>query len=282
MAEKYFKVMIVGFFIFAFVVMFIGISSDNDNYDVTVTQNVAAADGLNLKAVGELLKDAKNAEDFEKLINDKDKGVNNLDLDEDGKVDYIKVTEFGKDDSRGFSLTVDVAPGETQEVATISIDKESDGSARVQTQGNPNIYGANQYYHSTWQPGFGSGLLMGYLFSNHSYYNSPWGYARYPTTYTNYSTVPRSTYSSTMSTKTSQSTFSQGKHAKMLSSIESPNAGKSATSIRAGLASPTASQKSFQARSSSSSVRSGGFGSSSSRSSSVRSSSRSGGSSGGK
>jgi len=67
------------------------------------------------------VKTAKDGEHLEKLINDKDTGVNNLDLDEDGKVDYIKVTEYGNDNSKGFSLTVEPSKGEEQEVATARI-----------------------------------------------------------------------------------------------------------------------------------------------------------------
>ena len=68
-----------------------------DSYNVEVQTVVSAAEGLNLKAVGELLKKANDAETFEKLLNSKDEGINNLDLNEDGKVDYIFVTEYGNE-----------------------------------------------------------------------------------------------------------------------------------------------------------------------------------------
>ncbi len=49
-----------------------------------------AAEGLDLKAVSELFKDSENLEEFEKALNDPEVGINNLDLDENGEVDFIR------------------------------------------------------------------------------------------------------------------------------------------------------------------------------------------------
>ena len=58
----------------------------------TVTASTSqAAEGLDLRAVAELFKDSKDLEDFEKRLNDPSLGVNNLDLNEDGDVDFIRV-----------------------------------------------------------------------------------------------------------------------------------------------------------------------------------------------
>ena len=51
------------------------------------------ADGLDLEAVGELFREAENLEAFEKVLNDPEVGINNLDLNGDGYVDYIRVVE---------------------------------------------------------------------------------------------------------------------------------------------------------------------------------------------
>ena len=125
------------------------------NYHVEVNQLNSADKGLNLQAVGELLKKSKNASDFEKLINDPQSQVNNLDLNGDGKIDYIKVTEFGDESIKGFSLTVEPKIGEEQEVATIKIAKQSDQKHHVEYHGNPQIYGSNHYYHSNWRTCWG-------------------------------------------------------------------------------------------------------------------------------
>ena len=85
----------------------------------TVTQT-NAAEGLDLKALTLLVKEVKDASELEKRLNTSG-GINNLDLDADGKVDYIKVTEYGTADHKGFSFTVEVTPGDVQEVATIEL-----------------------------------------------------------------------------------------------------------------------------------------------------------------
>ncbi|MDQ8201166.1 hypothetical protein QEH56_23575 [Pelagicoccus enzymogenes] len=232
-----------------------------DTYNVSVQQiaGADAASGLDLQAVGSLVKQAKTGEEFERLLNTPSVGVNNLDLDEDGAVDYIKVTEYGTGNVKGFSLTVDLANNQTQEVATIEIEKTADGRANVQTHGNRNIYGANHYYHSSF--GLTDFLLLSWLFnSNRPYYSSPWGYNSYPSYYGRYSPSSYDNYRQRTRNVTSSSTWSSSNTSTVSSTATSPNAGKTADNIKAPLKSPTSSQKSFQARNPSKTVRSGGFG----------------------
>jgi hypothetical protein len=268
--------------VFKYLAIFIGVvviwamcagpdDSGRDNYDVNVQTMVSSAEGLDLKAVGSLLKKADDAETFEKLLNSKEEGVNNLDLNEDGQVDYISVTEYGADSLKGFSLTTEPTKGEVQEIATIEIQKSSDKQAQMQIQGNEQIYGRNHYYHSHF--GFTDFLIMSYLFRPHGFYASPWSYGHYPGYYRHYSPVPHTQYRTNMNRNYGGSTFRSSSTPTMRSKIQSPNAGKTASTIKAPLKNPTASQKSFQARNPSKQIKSGGFGRSSSRSSSVRRSS---------
>lgn len=244
--------------IFCFWTLFL---KDSNDYDVNVQTNVSASDGLDLKLIGPLLKKAKDAETLEKLINDPAQGVNNLDLNEDDKVDYINVTEYGKGSNRGFSLTSDMGGGEIQEIATIQIEKKGD-NADVQVQGNREIYGNNSYYHSH-MPGIGSYLLMSYMFRPHPFYYSRWGYGYYPPYYRSYGRVSHRAYSSRNTASRSNSNFRKSNTNKMSSKITSPNKGKSSSKVKAPLRNPTKSQKSFQKRNPSKRARSGGFGRSS-------------------
>lgn len=262
---------------------------DNNNYNVTVQTQVTAADGLNLNAVGDLLKKTKSTEEFERLLNDKSTGVNNLDLDEDDKVDFIKVTEYGSGNVRGYSLTTEPAAGEEQEIATIEIEKDASSQGKMEVHGNENIYGQGHYYHSRFS--LGDAMLMSYLWGPRwGMWHSPYRYGMYPGYYRSYGTVSRSSY--TTKTRSASSNVKRSSTSNIKSATKSPNAAKSAKSVKAPLSKPTTSQKSFQSRNPSKSVKSGGFGRSSSssygsrsttsRSPSVRSSSRSGGSFGGK
>ena len=124
MNENIFKYLAIFFFVV--VIWSFWSEPEYENYDVNVQTLVAANEGLDLTAVGELLKKAKTAEELEELLNSPAQGINNLDLNGDNKVDYISVTEYGNDEVKGFSLTTQPAEGETQEIATIEVEKTSE------------------------------------------------------------------------------------------------------------------------------------------------------------
>ncbi len=228
-----------------------------DNYDVNVQTLVPASEGLDLKAVGELLRNAKDGAEFEKLLNSRNNGVNNLDLNEDGQVDYIAVTEYGDGTVKGFSLTTEPAPGEVQEVATIEVEKSND-QANVQIHGNEQIYGRNHYHHSSF--GLMDFVILSWLFQPRPLFASPYGYNNYPGGFRPYATQPSDNYQRNMRNTTRNSAYSSSNRSAVNSSTRSPHAGKSAQSVKAPLKNPTSSQKAFQQRNPSKQVSSGGFG----------------------
>jgi hypothetical protein len=261
MNEKIFKILAAAFFGLV-VISFFWPSAGEKNYNVNVQTVSYAADGLDLSAIGSLLKKAKDAAELERLLNDPKTGINNLDLNEDGKVDYIKVTEFGEGDTRGFSLTVEPEKGEVQEVATVTIEKAGD-QANVEVHGNEQIYGQQHIYHNTF--GLTDMLFMYWLFRPHPFYMSPWGYGHYPGYYRPYAPVSPREYRRRVASKrnlkkTSSSTIKNR--------VRSPNAGRAAArGIKAPLKKPTVSQRSFQKRNPSKQLRRGGFGRSAARAS---------------
>src|SRR6187551_2366835 len=97
-------------------------------------------DNLDLYAVLTLFQKSKTIEAFEKSLNDEQTKINNLDLDLNKKVDFIKVTTTKKDSSFTFILQVDVAKSETQDVAIILVNKEK-GKVTIQAVGDPELYG---------------------------------------------------------------------------------------------------------------------------------------------
>ncbi len=100
-------------------------------------------DNFDLYGALELFKQAKNPEAFEKAINSNDNEVNNLDLDADGKVDYVKVLDKTKDNAHAIILQVAVSKTETQDVAVIEIEKSGNENAHVQIVGDEELYGKN-------------------------------------------------------------------------------------------------------------------------------------------
>jgi len=98
-------------------------------------------DNLDLYAVLDLFQKSKTIEGFEKSLNDEKEGINNLDLNLDKKVDFIKVvTQKGEDSSYTFVLQVDVTKSEKQDVAVILLNKEN-GRVSLQMVGDEELYG---------------------------------------------------------------------------------------------------------------------------------------------
>ena len=98
-------------------------------------------DDLSLPGVLGLFSAAKDLESFEKALNTADNKVNNLDLDGNGEVDYIRVVDVGKGDVHVIALRVPVSKEESQDVAVIEVEKTGDQSARALIRGDVLLYG---------------------------------------------------------------------------------------------------------------------------------------------
>ncbi len=100
-----------------------------------------AGDNLDLYAVLSVFQKSKTIEEFEKTLNDEKSKINNLDLNLDKKIDFIKVTSKKKDNSHTFILQVDVTKNETQDVAVILLDKDKNNKISLQIVGDEELYG---------------------------------------------------------------------------------------------------------------------------------------------
>ncbi len=98
-------------------------------------------DNLDLYAVLDLFQKSKTIEEFEKSLNLEKTGINNLDLDVDEKVDFIKVVTKKDGDDFTFILQVAVSKTETQDVAVILVSKDKDKKVTMQIVGDPDLYG---------------------------------------------------------------------------------------------------------------------------------------------
>lgn len=161
-------------------------------------------DNLNLYAVLDVFQKSRTLEDFEKAINDKGLKINNLDLNGDGFIDYIKVVSEKGVNSHAIILQVPINAKENQDVAVINVSKDSSGKISVQIIGDADLYG--QYYivepASAWtsgtpNPGYAGEVravlpattytsidtwpVVLYLFSPvYVVYHSPWYWGYYP------------------------------------------------------------------------------------------------------
>ncbi len=98
-------------------------------------------DNFSLEGAIELFKKAGSLEEFEKLLNTEDNYVNNLDLNEDGEIDYIRVVDNMDGDVHAIVLQVPVSEDESQDIAVIELEKQGDESAVLQIVGNEDIFG---------------------------------------------------------------------------------------------------------------------------------------------
>lgn len=246
---------------------------------VQVIQRTQAAEGMDLKAIGALASKVPNVEAFEKALNHPDSLFNNLDLNEDGKVDYVQVREYGETNPKGLALYTELAPGDIQEIAEIEFSK-SDSNVTVGVAGNRQIYGSGAYHSYHYGPSFFDIMLIGWMFSPHSMWSSPYGYGRYPGYYGGGYNRHNSSKFRNHNRNYGAAGASYTRPSQSPNKLSSPVKGKSSNLVKANLKSPTQSQKSFQKRQSTQ-VRSGGFGKSRS-SGSMRGFGRSGGFRGGK
>jgi len=113
--------------------------------DVTTVEASSddVSENLDLEAVASLFGEAKDLEDFEKRLNDPKTQISNLDLNEDGEVDYIRVIEAAKDDTHVVTLQVVLGDDQFQDVATIDVEKDDQGETHVQVVGDVYMYGDN-------------------------------------------------------------------------------------------------------------------------------------------
>jgi len=105
-------------------------------------------DNLNLYAVMKLFQESPTLEEFEKKLNDQSLKVNNLDLDGDNKIDYIKVVDNVDGDVHNIALKVDVNKDQDQDVAVFVVKKESSGQVDIQLIGDEALYGKKLYYRA--------------------------------------------------------------------------------------------------------------------------------------
>ena len=100
-------------------------------------------DDLDLQSVMDLFVNSKTIEDFEKSLNDEQSGINNLDLNNDKKVDFIKVETKKEGENFKFILQDPVSESKTQEVAVIHLTKDKDQKVDLKIVGDKKLYGDN-------------------------------------------------------------------------------------------------------------------------------------------
>jgi hypothetical protein len=98
-------------------------------------------DNFDLQGALQMFQNSASIEDFEKAINAENNHVNNLDLDGDGDIDYVRVVSKMEKEVHVFILQVPVSATENQDIAAIELEKNGKESAVIQILGDEDIYG---------------------------------------------------------------------------------------------------------------------------------------------
>ncbi len=113
-----------------------GFAQENDIPEFT-------GDNFSLEGALAMFKKSNSLEDFEKMLNQEDNAINNLDLNNDGNIDYINVDDIKENDMHVIVLSTFLNETEKQDIATINIEKTGKEEATLQIEGDEELYAAN-------------------------------------------------------------------------------------------------------------------------------------------
>jgi len=115
-------------------------------------------DNLNLYAVMKLFQESETLEAFEKGLNDQESRINNLDLNTDGYVDYLTVSDYVNGNVHTIVLRSVLDRNEYQDVAVFTVEQLRNGEVQIQLIGDEALYGKNYIvepiYAETPNPGY--------------------------------------------------------------------------------------------------------------------------------
>ena len=156
---------------------------------------------LDLNGVVALFKESETLEEFEQKLNSEENEVNNLDLNKDEEVDYLRVLESV--DGNTHLIVVQAALGEEayQDVCTIEVDKSEDGNTYVQIVGDKSIYGDSYILEPPpeEQETVNKTVIVVVFFGpGYRPWRSTWGWRRYPPWFRPWRPMPRSHYRNRM------------------------------------------------------------------------------------
>ncbi len=98
-------------------------------------------DDFSLEGALDLFKRSNSLEEFERALNSSDNNVNNLDLNFNGRIDYLRVVDHAEGDLHAIVIQALVGSSTSQDVAVIEVKRNRHGEAVVQIVGDEDLYG---------------------------------------------------------------------------------------------------------------------------------------------
>ena len=154
---------------------------------VTVTSfNSDISFYLDLTAVAAAFAEARSVQEFEQLLNSPRYMINNLDLNHDGWIDYLRVIETYQGYYHALLVQACLAPAVFQDVATVIAERRAN-TLTVEVIGNRYLYGPNYIV----RPTFVKRPPMWDYYGRPTYspWVSPYYYDYYPSYYTHQSSL---------------------------------------------------------------------------------------------
>ena len=112
-------------------------------------QQEVPGDNFSLEGALELFKKSESPKQFERMLNDPDSRVNNLDLNQDGYIDYIRVVDLFEENVHVFVIQAVISNNQFQDIAVITLEKRANGKAVLQITGDEDIYGVETIIEPT-------------------------------------------------------------------------------------------------------------------------------------
>jgi hypothetical protein len=130
----------------AIIASFFAFQMNAQNRTTINAMNSEISDNLDLTAVSSIFGESENLNDFERRLNDPKLQISNLDLNNDNRVDYLRVIESVESRTHVVIIQSVIGRDLYQDVATIEIEKDRSNKISIQIVGNAFIYGQNYIY----------------------------------------------------------------------------------------------------------------------------------------
>lgn len=175
-------------------------------------------DDFSLEGALEVFKNSRNIEAFEFDINNQDRYVNNLDLNNDGRIDFIRVSDQSESPTvRLVVMQAVLGRGDVQDIAVIAIEKTGRRTATLQIIGDEYLFGPDmiiepsdiEYRNDRYGRGGPNGNIIGSRFfinvyywpsvrslyrNSYRFYRSPYYWGYYPRVWNPWSPFRYSVY----------------------------------------------------------------------------------------
>lgn len=151
-----------------------------DNTTVTAN-NSEISDNLDLRAVASIFGESKDLNDFENRLNNPEYQISNLDLNNDNKVDYLRVIETVDGNAHLIIIQSVLGKDLFQDIATVEVTKDRDSRIQVQVVGDVYMYGTNYIYEPVYV--YTPIIYTSFWAPRYRPYYSSWYWGYYPSYY---------------------------------------------------------------------------------------------------